>query len=118
VIRFWYALRYLVWLGAEVLRATGHLARDVMTPRLEVDPAIVELPLRVSSRLEVAMMASSITITPGTLVLGVYAPEGSDRRSLFVHLMYPGSRDDALAGLREMESRLLLATRGREVDQA
>ena len=110
--RLWFSLLYVLWLFGQVLRSTGLLARDVLTPSLAVDPAIIEFPLRARSRIEIAMMASSITITPGTLVLGVYAPEESERRSLFVHLMYPGSRDEAIAGLREMETRLLRATRG------
>lgn len=116
-MRLWYLLSYLLWLASEVLRATGRLARDVMTPGLAVSPSIIEFPLRASSRGEIASMASSITITPGTLVLGVHALEDGSHKSLFVHFMYPHSHEDAIAGLEEMESRLLRVTRGRpEVD--
>jgi multicomponent Na+:H+ antiporter subunit E len=112
-MRLRYLLSYLLWIAREILKATGGLARDVMTPRLAVSPAIIEFPLRASSRVEIAAMASSITITPGTLVLGVHAHEDGSHKSLFVHFMYPHSREDAIAGLHEMESRLLRATRGR-----
>ena len=52
-------------------------------------PAIVEFPLRCRSDLEISVLASSITITPGTMVLGiatvsythldVYKRQGEDR---------------------------------------
>lgn len=116
--RLWYAVTYVAWLVAEILRATAGLARDVFTPDLAVSPAIYEFPLRAASRIEIVSMASSITITPGTLVLAVHAPEGSAERSLYVHFLYPGTREEALAGLTEMESRLLRATRGREEPSA
>ncbi|MFN2319820.1 MAG: Na+/H+ antiporter subunit E [Dermatophilaceae bacterium] len=118
MMRLWYLLGYIVWLSSEVLRATVRLARDVLTPGLEVSPSIIEFPLRASSRGEIASMASSITITPGTLVLGVHTLEDGSHKSLFVHFMYPHSHQDAIAGLEDMESRLLRVTRGRaEVDR-
>lgn len=112
-MRPWYLLSYVLWLSLEVLRSTARLARDVLTPNLEVSPSIIEFPLRASSRAEIAAMASSITITPGTLVLGVHALDDGTHKSLFVHFMYPHSHADAIAGLEDMESRLLRATRGR-----
>lgn len=117
MIRLWYALGYVLWIALEVLKQALKLARDVLTPGLEVAPSIIEFPLRASSRLEVAAIESSITITPGTLTLGIFTPEGGVGKSLFVHFLYAHTHEAALAELEDMESRLLRATRGPRWDR-
>lgn len=113
MIHPWFGLRYAGYLTYEVVTATLRVARDVMTPGLSVDPAIVEYPLQCETDLEITVMASSITITPGTLTVGI-APAGPrSPATLYVHGMYAPDRDTLLAELREMEDKLLLATRGR-----
>ena len=118
MIRLWYSLRYVLWLTVEVLRQSVRLARDILTPGLEISPSIIEFPLRASSRLEVAAIESSITITPGTLTLGVYDPADGTTKSLFVHFLYAHTHEGAIAELEAMEKRLLQATRGREWDHS
>ena len=76
-------------------------------------PMIVELPLRCATDLEVTLFASSITITPGTLVAAIAAGTSTQPPVLFVHALFEDSEEDALAGLTDMESRLLDMTRGR-----
>ncbi|HJA61936.1 MAG TPA: Na+/H+ antiporter subunit E [Candidatus Brevibacterium intestinavium] len=77
-------------------------------------PMIVELPLRCATDLEVTLFASSITITPGTLVAAIAAGTSTQPPVLFVHALFEDSEEDALAGLTDMESRLLAMTRGRK----
>lgn len=113
MIHPWHILRYAVWLFTEILSGTTDVARDTLTPGRSSRPQILEFPLRCETDVEITVMASSITITPGTLTLGI-APAGSDRpATLFVHALYA---DDLAAELREMETRLLRATRGKGAD--
>ena len=58
------------------------------------------------------MMASSITITPGTVTLGIAPAVGDRPQTLFVHALYGQDRDELVDGLRDMEHRLLKMTRG------
>lgn len=76
-------------------------------------PMIVELPLRCATDLEVTVFASSITITPGTLVTAIAAGTSTTPPVLFVHALFEDSEESALAGLIDMETRLLAMTRGR-----
>lgn len=112
MIRIWYSVVYVVWLLLEVLKQAAKLGWDVFTPGLLVSPSIVEFPLHASTRLEIAAIESSITITPGTLTLGIYEPEDGSMKSLFVHFLYAHTHEDAIAELEDMERRLLRATRG------
>lgn len=112
MIRIWYAFTYVIWIGFEVCKQSVRLGWDFMTPGLEVSPSIVEFPLHASTKLEIAAIESSITITPGTLTLGIYEPPDGSTKSLFVHFLYAHTHEAAIDELEGMERRLLRATRG------
>lgn len=94
------------------------VSRLVLIDRDYAHPMIVELPLRCITDLEVALFASSITITPGTLVTAIAAGTPSTPPVLFVHALFDDDEESALAGLRDMETRLLTMTRGRRPEEA
>lgn len=104
---------YGVWLALEVVRGAVRIGVDVVTPGLRVSPAIVALPLHCETDLEISVMASSITITPGTITVGIAPRTGDSPPTLYVHALYGDDRDSVVADLREMEHRLLSMTRGR-----
>lgn len=110
----WFAIRYAGFITKELVVGTVRVAVDAFTPGVRSTPAIVEYPLRCRTDLEVTLMTSSITITPGTLVVGIAAGRDGTPATIFVHHMFSGGREDTVAGLKEMEDRLLLMTRGRE----
>lgn len=105
-------LAYLAWMTWQVVSLSVHLGRDVLTPGLDITPRIVRHPVGGATDLEVTLFASSITITPGTLVLGIAPPVGDAPRTLYVHAMYGADEVEVLRGLADMERRLLRMTRG------
>ncbi|MBW3086898.1 hypothetical protein KEM60_03127 [Austwickia sp. TVS 96-490-7B] len=111
-MKLWHKATYLAFLVREVLLGSWQVAVAAIHPRTISTPAIVEMPLRCASDLEITILASSITITPGTLVLGTAAADGDSPPTLFVHAMFAKSRQEALDGLYDMETRLLRASRG------
>ncbi len=70
------------------------IAWEVWTPRDRYRPRLVEVKVDDLSDFETAMLASRITLTPGTLSIDVT----EDRQTLIVHAMYPG--EDTEASLR------------------
>ncbi len=105
-------IRYAGFIAWEVVTGTATVAIDAFTPGKKATPMIVEYPLRCSTDAEITIMASSITITPGTITVGIAPALDHAPASLFVHSMYSGSREELLAELHVMESKLLRATRG------
>ncbi|NLI18145.1 MAG: Na+/H+ antiporter subunit E [Actinomycetales bacterium] len=112
MIHPWYAVRYVAFITRELWVGAFRVAVEAFTPGIAT-PAIVEYPLRCRTDLEVTFMTSSITITPGTLVLGIAAGTDDVPPTIFVHSMFGKGRAEVVAGLRDMEDRLLLMTRGR-----
>lgn len=85
----WFFLKEL-WL------ANLRVALEVVSPRPNIRPGIVAVPLEVQSDAEITLLANLITLTPGTLSLDV----SSDRSMLFVHAMYA---EDPAAVRREIK---------------
>ena len=101
------------WLATEVVRGALRIGADVLTPGLTMSPAIVALPLHCETDLEISIMASSITITPGTITVGIAPRTGDTPPTLYVHALYGADREALIGELRDMESRLLTMSRGR-----
>jgi multicomponent Na+:H+ antiporter subunit E len=98
---------FLVWFVRQVVVANLRVARQVLTPGLDIDAAIVEVPTRCRTTLELVVFANCITLTPGTITL-----EADEKaRVLYVHGMFVADRDAFLAGLAGMETRILRAMR-------
>lgn len=101
------------YIAVEIVKGALRIGADVLTPGLRISPAIVALPLQCETDLEISTMASSITITPGTITVGIAPRTGDQPPTLYVHALYGADRDEVLEGLRDMERRLLVMTRGR-----
>ena len=100
-------IRYLLWLSGQIISGSLTMARNAVRPGEFAQPAVVEFPLRCVTDLEVTWMASSITITPGTLVLGTAHGTDTEPVTVFVHCVFDQDRAEIEEGLRAMEDRLL-----------
>jgi multicomponent Na+:H+ antiporter subunit E len=85
------AMHFMVDFLRDLLISNFYVAYDVWTPRDHFSPRIVFVPIDDLSDIEVALLATRISLTPGTLSMDVSA----DRRFLLVHSMYPSGSDDS-----------------------
>lgn len=107
------SIGYLAWLGKEIISGTLDIIFNLFKTGDYGKPMIVEVPMRCVTDIEITLFASSITITPGTLVVATGPGTATAPPTLFVHCMFAESEEDALEGLFDMESRLLRTLRGR-----
>lgn len=77
--RFCNFVLYTGVFAAELLRANINMMRYVYSPRIEIKPGIVKVKTRLKSPLGRLVLANSIALTPGSLVVDI---EGD---TLFVH---------------------------------
>jgi multicomponent Na+:H+ antiporter subunit E len=71
----WRLLVYMLWLVKEMLVATINVARIILSPRLPIDPIVVRYRASQRTDLGRALYANSITLTPGTVTMGVDGDE-------------------------------------------
>lgn len=74
---------YLLW---EIVRASVDVAGVLLDPALPIDPSVEHLDLAATTPLERAVLANSITLTPGTVTIDVSEEE------LVVHCLTDASR--------------------------
>jgi multicomponent Na+:H+ antiporter subunit E len=65
------------------------------------------VPLELETALEVALMASAVTVPPATLTVDV----SDDREVMYVHAVYLHDEEALLAELEEVEQRILRLVR-------
>ena len=72
---------FFLW---ELVKANLRVAHDVLTPRHHMRPGVVAVPLDTLDDMEILLLTTIITLTPGTLSLDV----SSSRSTLYIHAMY------------------------------
>lgn len=65
-------LLYLPWLTLQVLKANLHVGRTILTPRLPISPLMSRYRGHEKTEVGRFTYANSITLTPGTITVGVY----------------------------------------------
>ncbi|MEJ5866763.1 Na+/H+ antiporter subunit E [Pseudokineococcus sp. 5B2Z-1] len=120
------------WYVGRFLAANLVVLREVLTPGSGVAPVVLELVLRCRTDVEVASYIALVGLTPGTLVVSSHdgrrrppdgppggAEDGDEDGSgdgrgdvvVAAHVMHAPDVAEALAELRELETRLLRALR-------
>ncbi|HVL69979.1 MAG TPA: Na+/H+ antiporter subunit E [Vicinamibacterales bacterium] len=92
---------FFVW---ELVLASLRVAYDVITPTHHMAPAVVGIPLDARTDAEITMLATLVSLTPGTLSLDV----SDDRRVLFIHAMYVYDRERLVRSIKNGFERRVL----------
>lgn len=102
-----------LWFAKEIVVSNVAVVRDNLTPGQNSTPGVARFVTRCRTDAEITLLASMITLTPGTLTLGTTVGDGDhpDALVLFVHGMYSTDADELREDLRAMESRMLRAFR-------
>ncbi len=74
-------LSYFVWLGKEIYKANIAVVKAVMSPEMNISPAMVRVPVNRKTDIGATMFANSITLTPGTVSVEI------NDESILVHAL-------------------------------
>ena len=86
-IRYIKLLQFILVFTVECIKANFDVALRVIKPGMPIQPAIIKMPLSVESEFARTMLACTLTMTPGTIVLDI-----SDNH-MFVHWIYVDKKD-------------------------
>ena len=96
---------YFLW---ELIKANLRLALDVATPRYHMKPGIIAVPLDATQDGQILLLSMLINTTPGSVALDV----SSDRKILYVHVMYMETPDAARDEIKRGFERRVLGVLG------
>jgi multicomponent Na+:H+ antiporter subunit E len=77
-------LGFVLYFFAQMVKANLQVAYDVMTPRYFMKPGIVRYPMDARTELEINLLATMISLTPGTLIMDL----SEDKKIVYIHVMY------------------------------
>jgi len=98
--------RFAGYFVAKLVEANAVVAWEVLTPsNRRVNEGIVAIPLCRASGLAVTILANTITLTPGTLVVDI----GASPTTLFVHVLHLRSIEDVRRSVLRLEWLLVRA---------
>ena len=90
----------------DIVVANVSVAIKVLGPLKSLRPGFVEFPLELDDDFAIALLASTISLTPGTLSLDV----SPDCKTLYVHAMFVDDPEAVRQGLKQgMERRVIEA---------
>ena len=102
------AVSFAGFFAWELVRSSLRVAYDVVTPAANRSPAIVCVPLDVRSDAEIALLANLVTLTPGTIAIGMTP----DRSQLLVHSMFATSDEQLRREIKDGYERRVRALLG------
>lgn len=99
-------IKYLWVLFIEVIKANIMVAKIVLSPKMNINPGIVAVPIRTKTDVGITAIANTITLTPGTLTIDV----SDDRSVLYVHAIDASDPDAVRESIRnDLEKYVLEA---------
>ncbi|HWP56800.1 MAG TPA: Na+/H+ antiporter subunit E [Candidatus Acidoferrales bacterium] len=85
---------YIPWLLWEIVLANLDVAYRVWHPRAEIAPRLIVIPFDTRTDVGTVIYANSITLTPGTITIGI----DSAKRQMLVHALTDRSARGLLSG--------------------
>ncbi len=92
-----HAVRLTGFFAWALLLSNVRVALDVLRPRTTIRPAVVAIPLDVTSDGEILLLSMLINITPGSVTIDL----SGDRRTLYVHVMHMESAEASRREIKE-----------------
>lgn len=97
-------VRFVFFFLWELTLANLRVAYEVLTPRHNMHPRVIALPLQARTDFEISALAILISLTPGTLSLDVSA----DKKVLYIHAMFAEDEEAVRKDIQNnLEARLL-----------
>ena len=110
--RVWALISFGIFLAYSIIVSSLQVAGLILARHPNLDQGIVAIPLEASNDVEITLLATSITLTPGTLSVDVHTDENG-QRVLYVHNLVVGDPDEMRKLIkRDFEQRILRFTRG------
>lgn len=97
-------LRFALRVFGDIVIANLDVARLVLGPNRNLRPAFVEYPLELTHEFAISLLASTISLTPGTVSSDI----SQDRQILLIHALDVGDEQDLIETIKQRYERPLM----------
>ena len=91
------ALRYFLMVLWDILLSNFEVAARVLSPNSRLNPAMVALPLDLEGEFPLAVLASTISLTPGTVSVDF----SEDMKWLYVHVLHMNTEQEIIDSIKQ-----------------
>jgi len=102
------ALRYILRVFADIITANAQVAVLILGPKRRLNPAFVRVPLDLQHELPITILASTVSMTPGTVSAEIYPSaellvpgEPLPQRWLLIHVLNMGDEAELIASIKQ-----------------
>ncbi|HIW12572.1 MAG TPA: Na+/H+ antiporter subunit E [Candidatus Salinicoccus stercoripullorum] len=94
--RLWAIIKLFFIFIIELLKANIHVARIVLSPKIDVHPGFYAYPCDLEEDWEIVLLSSLITLTPGTVVVAI----SDDHSTIYIHGVDMRSAEEEIDGIK------------------
>ena len=91
------SLRYVLRVIGDIVVANFEVALLVIGPARKLNPAFVAVPIEIEHKLPITILASTVSLTPGT----VSAEVSENNQWLYVHVLNLDNKDALIASIKQ-----------------
>ena len=102
------ALRYILLVLADIVTANAQVAVLILGPIRRLNPAFVKVPLDLQHELPITILASTVSMTPGTVSAEIYPSieqlvpgEPMPQRWLLIHVLNLTDEAELIASIKQ-----------------
>lgn len=104
ISRIWAVISLFLLFLKELFLSSIQVLQIVIRPKMNIQPAIFELETELQHDWEVTLLSALITLTPGTLVVGI----SDDQKRLYIHALDFEDIDNAVSSIKDTFERAIL----------
>jgi multicomponent K+:H+ antiporter subunit E len=97
ILKPWLAIRYVLMVMKDILTANVEVALLIIGPIKKLTPGFVAVPINIDSDLGITILASTVSLTPGT----VSAEVSKDKAWLYVHALHLENEEELIKSIQQ-----------------
>lgn len=103
-------IKYVFVLFTEILKANIFMMYKILQPKLDIRPGIIAYPFTTSRSVSTTLLANTISLTPGTLIMDVHVKNKTLKGPgiFYVHSIYIESPKEIRDTIREDLEEVIL----------
>jgi len=97
-------IMFILYFIYEMIRANIEVGREIITPKLNMTPGIIEYKHSLKTDFEITMFTYMVALTPGTMVMKI----SDDKETLYIHGMYLSDKEKFIEKMQNGLERKLI----------